>query len=82
MPLSAAVVVVSISLLCLHKDEMGPRMSEPPQPAVRHLRHDTRRLAERYAIPCSREFKGWSVAVREKVDFMVGTDVEMLATLL
>ena len=81
MLLSAVVVVVSTSRICLHKDGMGPRMSDPLQPAVRHLRHDTRQLAEQYAIPCSRESRGWSVAVREKVDFMVGTDDETLATL-
>jgi hypothetical protein len=61
---------------------MGPRMNGPLlQPAVRHLRHDMRRLAERYATPCSKESKEWSVAVREKVDFMVGTDDEILGTL-
>ncbi len=78
MLLSAVVVVVPTSLLWLPKDGMGPRMSDPLQPAVRHLRHDTRRLAEQYVIPCSRESKGWSVAVREKVDFLVGTDDEIL----
>lgn len=81
MLLPAAVVVVLISLLCLHKDGMGPRMNDPLQPAVHHLRRDMRRLAEQYAIPCSKEYKGWCVAVREKMVFMVGTDDEMLATL-
>ncbi|KAH9050246.1 hypothetical protein EDB84DRAFT_593596 [Lactarius hengduanensis] len=59
---------------------MGPRMSDPLRPAVRHLRHDTRRLVEQYVIPCSRESNEWSVAVREKVDFLVDTDDEMLVT--
>ena len=69
MLLSAVVVVVSTSLLCPHKDGMGPRMSDPLQAAVGHLRRGMRRLVEQYVIHCSRESNESSGAVREKVDF-------------
>jgi hypothetical protein len=49
-------------------------MSAPLARAGHHRPHGTRRLAEqRYVIPFTIEFKGWSVAVREMVGFPVGT---------
>jgi hypothetical protein len=77
LPPSKDVAAVSINQPCLRKGAIYLRMSGTSDPLARaghHRPHGTRLLAEqRYVILFTIEFKGWSVAVREMVGFLVGT---------
>ena len=70
--LSADGAAVSISLPCLRKAVMCPRMSGPLEPAGHHRAHATRRLAGQYVILSTIGSKGWSVVLRGRADFSVG----------
>jgi hypothetical protein len=67
MPLSAGVAAVSISLPCLRKVAMCPKMSGP----LDHAPHATRRLGG-HVILFWIGSKGWSVVVHERADFSLG----------
>jgi hypothetical protein len=71
MPLSAGVAAVSISLPCLRKVAMCPKMSGPLDRAGHRRPRAMRQLGE-HVILFWIGSKGWSVVVHERADFSLG----------